>query len=133
FASDKENVFDICVYGESAGGVIAAIQGARLGKNVVLISKNQHVGGLATSGLTATDMNRNDMVGGLAREFYQRVYDYYLNPAVWRNENRDDFFVRAIKRTYRGKNDERRMQWVYESKVAEQIMLDMLKEAGATL
>ncbi len=132
-ASNKENVFDICVYGESASGVVAAIQAARMGKNVVLISKNEHVGGLATSGLTATDMNRNDMVGGLAREFYQRVYDYYLNPTVWRNENRDVFFERAFKRTYRGKNDERRMQWVYESRVAEQIMLDMLKDAGAEL
>ncbi|NGM89431.1 FAD-dependent oxidoreductase, partial [Parapusillimonas sp. SGNA-6] len=77
FASSKENVFDICVYGETASGVIAAVQAARMGKSVVLISKNKHVGGLATSGLTATDMNRNDMVGGLAREFYQRVYDYY--------------------------------------------------------
>ncbi len=133
FASKMENVFDICIYGETASGVIAAVQAARMGKNVVLISKNQHVGGLATSGLTATDMNRNDMVGGLAREFYQRVYDYYLNPTVWRNENREVFFERAFKRTYRGKNDERRMQWVYESKVAEQIMLDMLKEAGAKL
>lgn len=133
FANNDETVFDICVYGESASGVIAAVQAARMGKNVVLISKNEHVGGLATSGLTATDMNRNDMVGGLTREFYQRIYDYYLNPDVWKNENRDDFFVRAIKRTYRGKNDDRRMQWVYESKVAERIMLDMLEEAGVQL
>ncbi|WP_353137919.1 FAD-dependent oxidoreductase [Pseudopedobacter sp.] len=133
YANNSDNTFDICVYGESASGVIAAIQGARLGKNVVLISKNQHVGGLTTSGLTATDMNRNDMVGGLAREFYQRIHSYYLNPAVWKNQNRDEFFIKSLKRTYRGKNDERQMQWVYESKVAEKIMLDMLKEAGVKL
>src|SRR5690606_20582050 len=72
YSANPESDFDICVYGESASGVIAAIQGARLGKKVVLVSKNEHVGGLATSGLTATDMNRNDMVGGLAKEFYQR-------------------------------------------------------------
>ncbi|TZF85061.1 FAD-dependent oxidoreductase [Pedobacter sp. BS3] len=125
--------FDICVYGESASGVIAAIQSARLGKRVVLVSKNQHVGGLVTSGLTATDMNRNDMVGGLTREFYQRIYTYYLNPAVWKNQTRDEFFIKSLKRTYKGKNDERQMQWVYESKVAEKIMLDMLKEAGVKL
>jgi hypothetical protein len=133
YAQDQQNNFDICVYGESSSGVVAAIQAARLGKNVVLISKNTHVGGLTTSGLTATDMNRNDMVGGLAREFYQRIYTYYQNPAVWRNENRDVFFERAFKRTYRGKNDERKMQWVYESNVAENIMLDMLKEAGVDI
>lgn len=132
-ATNKENVFDICVYGESASGVMAAIQAARLGKNVVLISKNQHVGGLATSGLTATDMNRNDMVGGIAREFYQRIYAYYQDPAAWRNQDRDEFFIQSIRRTYRGKNDDRQMQWVYESRIAEKIMLDMLEEAGVKL
>lgn len=131
--TNKENVFDICVYGESASGVMAAIQAARLGKNVVLISKNQHVGGLATSGLTATDMNRNDMVGGIAREFYQRIYAYYQDPTAWRNQDRDEFFIQSIRRTYRGKNDDRQMQWVYESKIAEKIMLDMLEEAGVKL
>lgn len=133
YGESRENSFDICVYGESAAGVMAAIQSARLGKSVVLIAKDQHVGGLVTSGLTATDMNRNDMVGGLAREFYQKIYDYYLRPESWKNQNREEFFIKSRKRTYTGKNDERKMQWVYESKVAERIMLDMLKEAGVTL
>ena len=66
--------YDICIYGESASGVIAAIQGARMGKKVVLISKNDHVGGLVTSGLTATDMNRNDLIGGITKEFYNKIY-----------------------------------------------------------
>ena len=129
----NENSFDICVYGESASGGMAAIQAARLGKSVILISKNQHVGGLATSGLTATDMNRNDMVGGIAREFYQRIYTYYQDSAVWKNQNRNEFFIKSLRRTYRGKNDDRQIQWVYESKVAEKIMLDMLEEAGVNI
>ena len=132
-AQHREETFDICIYGESASGVIAAIQGARLGKKVVLISKNRHVGGLVTSGLTATDMNRNDMVGGLTKEFYQRIYDHYLKPDAWINQDRDEFFVKSFKRTYRGKHDERRIQWVYESKIAESIMFDMLDEAGVTI
>lgn len=131
--NSNEKTFDICVYGESASGVIAAIQASRLGKDVILISKNRHVGGLATSGLTATDMNRNDMVGGIAKEFYQRIYSYYQDSTVWKNQNRDEFFSKSIKRTYRGKNDDRKMQWVYESNVAEKIMLDMLDEAGVNI
>lgn len=122
--------YDICIYGESASGVIAAIQGARMGKKVVLISKNDHVGGLVTSGLTATDMNRNDLIGGITKEFYNKIYNYYLQPEVWRNQDRESFMVSTLKRTYRGKNDERRIQWVYESSVAERIMRDMLKTAG---
>ncbi|QIU95350.1 FAD-dependent oxidoreductase [Bacteroides faecium] len=125
--------YDICIYGESASGVIAAIQGARMGKKVVLISKNDHVGGLVTSGLTATDMNRNDLIGGITKEFYNKIYNYYLQPEVWRNQDRESFMVSTLKRTYRGKNDERQIQWVYESSVAERIMRDMLKTAGVEI
>ena len=125
--------YDICIYGESASGVIAAIQGARMGKKVVLISKNDHVGGLVTSGLTATDMNRNDLIGGITKEFYNKIYNYYLQPEVWHNQDRESFMVSTLKRTYRGKNDERQIQWVYESSVAERIMRDMLKTAGVEI
>lgn len=129
----RQNEFDICIYGESAAGVMAAIQSARLGKKVVLVSKHRHVGGLVTAGLTATDMNRNDMVGGLTREFYQKIYQYYSDSSVWKNQDREAFFIKSLKRTYTGKNDERKMQWVYESKVAEKIMLNMMKQAGVIL
>ncbi len=125
--------YDVCVYGESASGVIAAIQAARMDKDVVLISKNTHVGGLATSGLTATDMNRHLTIGGVAAEFYGRIYDYYLQDDVWRNQTRDEFMESTLKRTYRGRNEERKIQWVYESGVAEKIMKEMLEEAGVEI
>lgn len=128
--ASSSSIYDICIYGESASGVIAAIQGARMNKNVVLISKNNHVGGLVTSGLTATDMNRNDIVGGITKEFYNNIYNYYLDPIVWRNQDRDLFMKSTLRRTYKGKNDERQMQWVYESSVAESIMKEMLENAG---
>lgn len=129
----RSTAVDICVYGESASGCIAAIEGARHGKSVVLVSKNRHVGGLVTSGLTATDMNRQAVIGGITAEFYQRIYKYYENPAVWRNQGREEFFESSKKRTFTGKNDPRRMQWVYESGVAEKIMRDMLDEAGVQI
>lgn len=128
--SDK---YDICVYGESASGVVSAIQGARMGKKVVLVSKNRHVGGLATSGLTATDMNKHYTIGGIAAEFYGKIYSYYTDPAVWRNQTRDEFMESTLRRTYRGRNEKREIQWVYESSVAEKIMLDMLREAGVEI
>ena len=121
---------DVCVYGESASGVMAAIQAARMGRSAVLVSKNSHVGGLATSGLTATDINRHAVIGGLAEEFYRRIYEYYLADSVWRNQTRDEFMLSTRKRTFSGKNDSRRMQWVYESGVGERIMKQMLAEAG---
>lgn len=124
---------DVCIYGESASGVVAAIQSARLGKKTVLVSKNSHVGGLATSGLTATDINRQDQVGGIAAEFYGRIWDYYIQPEVWRNQTREEFMESSKKRTFSGKNDAREIQWVYESGVAERIMKEMLAEAGVEI
>ncbi len=132
-ACSPKTDYDICVYGESASGVVAAIQAARMDKDVVLVSKNTHVGGLATSGLTATDINKHLTIGGIAAEFYGRVWDYYLQDSVWRNQTREEFMESTLKRTYRGRNEAREIQWVYESGVAEGIMKDMLEEAGVDI
>ena len=124
---------DVVVYGETLAGISAAISAARLGKSVVLLSQTTHLGGVATAGLTATDMNRSAVIGGIAREFYGHIYDHYLQPAAWRGDDRADFFERSKKRTYTGKNDALHMQWVYESRIAEKILADMLQRAGVTV
>lgn len=129
----KSNHYDICVYGETASGVMAAIQSARMGKSVVLLCKSTHVGGVATSGLTATDMNRNQLVGGIAREFYGKIFQYYLDPKAWKSQDRTSYMQSTLKRTYTGKNDDLQIQWVYESSVAEKIMLEMLKTEGVNV
>jgi hypothetical protein len=121
---------DVVVYGDTLAGISAAIQAARLKQAVVLLAPTAHLGGVATAGLTATDMNRSPVIGGIAREFYQKIYEHYLPPAAWRNQTRDEFFELSKKRTYTGKNDALRMQWVYESHVAEKILAAMLRQAG---
>jgi FAD dependent oxidoreductase len=65
--------YDIAVYGGTPAGVTAAIQASKLGKKVILISQNQHVGGMTSGGLTATDVGEEDSIGGLALEFYKRL------------------------------------------------------------
>lgn len=118
------------VYGDTLAGISAAIQATRMQKSVVLLSPTAHLGGVATAGLTATDMNRSPTIGGIAREFYGKIYDYYLQPSAWRGQTRAEFFELSLKRTYTGKNDALRMQWVYESHVAEKILESMLRTAG---
>lgn len=122
--------YDLCVYGETPAGITAAMQAARMGKSVLLVSTNDHVGGMATSGLTATDLNNYRIAGGITKEFYQKIYTHYLKADAWKAENRATYFERSKKRTYSGKNDSLRIQWVYESSVGEQIFREMLKEAG---
>jgi len=64
---------DIAVYGGTPGGFAAALQAARLGKNVVLLSFDPYVGGLTSAGLTATDVGKKSAIGGMAMEFYNRA------------------------------------------------------------
>ena len=65
--------YEVAVYGGTPGGVTAAIQAARMGKQTVLLSFNGHVGGLTSGGLTATDLGDVTSIGGIARDFYRSV------------------------------------------------------------
>ncbi len=64
---------DVCVYGGTPAGVTAAVQAARMGKKTVLVVFRRHVGGMTSGGLSATDVGSERTIGGLAREFYDRV------------------------------------------------------------
>jgi hypothetical protein len=111
---------DVCVYGGTAGGVAAAIQAARMGKSVVLIEPSKHIGGLTSGGLGFTDSGDKAAVGGIAREFYQRIKKHYDDPAAWKYGKREDY------KLYRPADDS---MWTFEPHVAEQILREMLREA----
>ncbi len=64
---------DICVYGGTSGGVIAAVQAARMGKSVVLAEPSRHLGGMTAGGLSAVDIGDPRSVGGIAREYFTRL------------------------------------------------------------
>jgi hypothetical protein len=74
---------DICVYGGTSGGVIAAVQAARLGKSVSLAVFDQDLGGLTAGGLGYTDVGNVHSIGGRAREFYERVGRCYGRQATF--------------------------------------------------
>ena len=65
--------YDFAVYGGTPAGVTAAIEAARMGRKAVLVSTNQHVGGMTSGGLTATDIGNKKAIGGIAMEFYERL------------------------------------------------------------
>lgn len=71
--SPQSMTVDICVYGDSPGSIAAAIQAARMGRTVALFVFNRHLGGLTTGGLTNTDIGKKNAVGGIAKEFYDRL------------------------------------------------------------
>ena len=84
--------YDIVIYGGTSAGISAAVQGARMGKTVVLIEPTRHLGGLTTGGLGATDIGNKRAIGGIAREFYGRIWQHYSDPAAWTREMREAYF-----------------------------------------
>ena len=71
---------DVCVYGSTPSGVMAAVQAARLGKSVVMVTPDQHLGGMSSSGLGFADTGNTAVIGGLAREFHHRIWQHYEDP-----------------------------------------------------
>ncbi len=100
-----ETKVDVCVYGGTPGGVMAAIAAAKKGASVVLLEQTKHVGGLSTSGLNRDEGEHMDRrtLGGLSERFTRE----------------------AARRS--GASVVTRMARVWESHLAEQVFLDMLK------
>lgn len=124
---------DVLVYGATPAGIMAAISASENGHSSILLSPYSYVGGVMTSGLCATDMNSHRLIGGRARDFFQRVYRYYQQPQTWKPETRDEYFARSVNRVYTGKNDPLAMQWVFEPRVALRIYDEMLAEAQVSV
>jgi hypothetical protein len=83
-----EVVSDICVYGSTASGVVAAVQGVRSGKKVALVEFGRHIGGMTASGLSATDIGSKHVIGGLSRQFYRELGARYGMEERWHFEPR---------------------------------------------
>lgn len=74
---------DICIYGGTSAGVIAAYTASMEGKKVLLVEPGTHLGGMTSGGLGYTDIGNKFVVTGLARDFYRRVGAHYGQFEQW--------------------------------------------------
>ncbi len=82
-SQQKVREVDICVYGGTSSGVIAACTAARMNKTVLLIEPGKRLGGLSSGGLGFTDIGNKSIVTGLARDFYRQVGKHYGKFEQW--------------------------------------------------
>lgn len=94
---------DICIYGGTSAGVIAAYTAKKMGKSVLLIEPGRHLGGLSSGGLGYTDIGNKFAISGLALDFYRRIGKHY------------------------GKFE----QWIFEPHVAENLFNEYIARAKA--
>lgn len=69
--------YDLVIYGATPGGVACAIRAAREGLDVLLISFNDRIGGMLTSGLGVWDTLYEGHRSGIYNELRQTFFDYY--------------------------------------------------------
>ena len=77
--SDAEVQFDVIVLGGTPGGIAAALSAGRAGRKVLLIESHKHIGGMSASGLGKSDVENRHLIGGLFREFTDRVRRHYVD------------------------------------------------------
>ncbi len=122
---------DVVVYGDASGGVTAAVQAARMGKSVILVSQYGHLGGLTSSGLGWSDIGNDAILGGLSRDFYHAAYLHYQKDESWNLEKRDTF--PAMAQGTLAFNPKNELASVFEPKIAEDIFDTMAKKAGVKI
>jgi hypothetical protein len=123
--------YDVVIYGGTSAGVIAAVQAKKLGKSVVIVGPDVHLGGLSSGGLGYTDTGNKAVIGGLARNFYHRVWVEYQKPETWKWQKTEAFGNKG-QGTVAMDKDERTM-WIFEPSVAEKVFEDYVKEFGLTV
>lgn len=122
--------YDLVIYGATSAGISAAIQGSRMGKKVVLIEPSGRIGGLTSGGLGQTDIGNKQAIGGLSREFYQNIKQYYQQSENWIWQKRETYRDGGQTRTS-GNED---AMWTFEPSAALKVYKAMLsKEANITL
>lgn len=92
---------DVCIYGGTSAGVIAAYTAKEMGKSVVLIEPGNHLGGITSSGLGFADIGNKYAISGLGWDFFRRI----------------------------GKHYNQFEQWIFEPHVAENVFLQYVNEA----
>ena len=117
---------DVVIYGDTSAAIASAVQVKRMGKTVVVVAPHVHLGGLSSSGLGWTDSGKKEAIGGIAREFYHRVWRHYQGPEAWSWQKKDDYGNRGQGSP--AIDGDRRTMWIFEPKVAEMIFESWVKE-----
>jgi hypothetical protein len=130
-SSEKELKADVIVYGGTSSAITTAVQIKRMGKSVIIVSPDTHVGGLTSSGLGYTDTGNKEVIGGLAREFYHLLYQHYMIPESWNWQKQSEFGNKGQGTP--AIDGEFRTIWLFEPHVAEEAFEKLIADNNLTI
>ena len=122
---------DVIVYGGTCAAITAAVQVKKMGKSVIIVSPDTHLGGLSSGGLGFTDTGNKEVIGGLSREFYHRLYEHYQQDNSWVWQKKAEYGNKGQGTPAIDGNN--RTMWIFEPHAAEKIFEDFVKEYGLTV
>ncbi|QWX84982.1 FAD-dependent oxidoreductase [Cellulophaga sp. HaHaR_3_176] len=117
---------DVIIYGGTSAAIASAIQLKRMGKTVLVVCPEKHIGGLSSSGLGFTDLGNKRVIGGISKEFYEEVYAHYQNNEVWNWQPKSEYGNIAQGTT--AIDDDLKTMWTFEPHVAENIFENFVKD-----
>jgi len=120
---------DVIVYGGTSGAVMAAVQVKKMGKSVILVSPDKHLGGLSAGGLGYTDSGNKDVIGGISKQFYQELYKHYQQPASWVWQKKEEYGNKGQNTVAMDDNS----MWIFEPHVAESIFERYIKDNNVVI
>src|SRR5215216_1178220 len=126
--SNPMETYEIIVYGGNSGGVAAAVHAARMGKTVALIEPGRHLGGMTSSGLGWVDVGDPRTIGGVARDYFHRVWKHYQDDAAWKWEKKH-----PMPEQHHPLPQDGETMWILEPSVAERLFNEMAAEAKVTV
>lgn len=122
---------DVIIYGGTSAAVTAAVEVVRSGKTVIVVSPDTHLGGLSSGGLGFTDTGNKETIGGVAREFYHRVWQHYNDSSAWKWQKHSEYGNKGQGTP--AIDGENRTMWIFEPHVAEQVFEDLISETQITV
>jgi len=122
---------DVIVYGGTSAAVTTAVQVSRMGRSVIVVSPDRHLGGLSSSGLGFTDTGNKAVIGGIAREFYQLLYQHYMKPASWKWQKQSEYGNKGQGNP--ALDGENRTMWIFEPHAAEEAFEKLVKDNNITV
>jgi hypothetical protein len=118
--------YDLVIYGGTSAGVAAAVQAKRMGKSVIIVCPDKHLGGLSSGGLGFTDTGDKSVIGGIAREFYQGIWQHYNRPESWKWQKREAYGNKGQGTP--AIDGAQRTMWIFEPHAAEGVFEDFIQQ-----
>lgn len=122
---------DVIIYGGTASAVMAAVQIKKMGKTVIIVSPDIHLGGLSSGGLGFTDTGNKEVIGGLSKEFYQRLFTHYDSDKAWILQKKAEFGNKGQSTV--ALDGATKSMWIFEPHVAENTFEQYISENKITV